>query len=64
MYKRIELGQVWYLNVSIPDLCLLPYFEEKGIEAVGPINYSKPALHKCFGRKNVQVPRVVDIEMS
>ena len=20
------LGQVWYLNVSIPDLCLLPYF--------------------------------------
>ena len=21
------LGQVWYLIVSIPDLCLLPYFE-------------------------------------
>ena len=20
------LGQVWYLIVSIPDLCLLPYF--------------------------------------
>ena len=20
------LGQVWYLSVSIPDLCLLPYF--------------------------------------
>ena len=20
------LGQVWYLNVSIPDICLLPYF--------------------------------------
>ena len=22
-----DLGQVWYLNVSISDLCLLPYFE-------------------------------------
>ena len=21
------LGQVWYLNVSIPDICLLTYFE-------------------------------------
>ena len=21
------LGQVWYLIVSIPDICLLPYFE-------------------------------------
>ena len=23
------LGQVWYLIVSIPDLCLLTYFERK-----------------------------------
>ena len=23
---RYPLGQVWYLIVSIPDLCLLPYF--------------------------------------
>ena len=22
------LGQVWYLIVSIPDLCLLPYFDK------------------------------------
>ena len=22
------LGQVWYLIVSIPDLCLLPYYED------------------------------------
>ena len=22
------LGQVWYLIVSIPDLCLLPYFAQ------------------------------------
>ena len=23
------LGQVWYLIVSIPDLCLLPYFQSE-----------------------------------
>ena len=23
------LGQVWYLIVSIPDLCLLPYFNNE-----------------------------------
>ena len=22
------LGRVWYLNISIPDFCLLSYFEE------------------------------------
>ena len=25
------LGQVWYLIVSIPDLCILPYFLERKI---------------------------------
>ena len=25
-FPRGILGQVWYLIVSIPDLCLLPYF--------------------------------------
>ena len=24
------LGQVWYLIESIPDICLLPYFEGMG----------------------------------
>ena len=24
------LGQVWYLIVSIPDICYLPYFVMKG----------------------------------
>ena len=24
-------GQVWYLIVSIPDLCLLPFFDVDGI---------------------------------
>ena len=28
------MGQVWYLIVSIPDICLLPYFDVDGI-----INY-------------------------
>ena len=23
----LVLGQVWYLSVSIPDICLLPYFK-------------------------------------
>ena len=26
-YPYGVLGQLWYLIVSIPDLCLLPYFE-------------------------------------
>ena len=41
MYAMVELGQVRYLNASIPELCLLPYFEEKEMEAFGVINYSK-----------------------
>ena len=28
------LGQVWYLIVSIPDLCTLTYFVNKGIELI------------------------------
>ena len=24
-FPYVVLGQVWYLNVSLPDLCLLPY---------------------------------------
>ena len=28
------LGQVWYLIVSIPDLCLLPYFGIRGIDFI------------------------------
>ena len=27
--RRPVLGQVWYLIVSIPDLCLFPYFDGK-----------------------------------
>ena len=27
--------EVWYLIVSIPDLCLLPYFEEMNIKIMG-----------------------------
>ena len=26
LFHNGVLGQVWYLIVSIPDLCLLPYF--------------------------------------
>ena len=28
------LGRVWYLIVSIPDLCTLTYFEEKSLKDI------------------------------
>ena len=28
-WERADLGQVWYLNVSIPDLCTLTYYAQK-----------------------------------
>ena len=51
------LGRVWNLIVSIPELCLLPYFVgmqglyKKGMEAVGVTDYTKQAHHKCCGHK-------------
>ena len=31
-FSFVVLGQVWYLIVSIPDICLLPYFVYKCME--------------------------------
>ena len=36
------LGQVWYLIVSIPELCLLAYFDSN---AIGPIQNFHCHLH-------------------
>ena len=42
------LGQVWYLIVSIPDVCLLPYFENlspcRATKAQESLRKSKPSM--------------------
>ena len=42
------LGQLWYLIVSIPDLCLLSYFQV-------------PFQKQCSGREGIQVCKKVGI---
>ena len=34
------------------------------MKPVGVTDYTKQAPHKCCGRKNVKVPRVMDVKMS
>ena len=38
------LGQVWYLIVSIPDLCLLTYFEMNEIRVSTIMRLAKPNI--------------------
>ena len=38
------LGQVWYLIVSIPDLCILTYFDVQSLESIS----DKLAIHTHF----------------
>ena len=40
------LGQVWYLNVSIPDLCLLTYFIKKAFIMHFVVPFKS---HRCNG---------------
>ena len=39
------LGQVWYLIVMIPDLCLLTYFVYQCLDNVGMYQYAKYGKH-------------------
>ena len=36
------LGQLWYLIVSIPDLCLLPYFKRKHHRRMAENGFAPP----------------------
>ena len=47
------LGQVWYLIVSIPDLCLLTYFYEKDTGNSMPSMYSAMWKRVCGAWYNV-----------
>ena len=45
-FQRGVLGQVWYLIVTIPDHCLLHYFENLGLLGVNSEKYLY-ALYAC-----------------
>ena len=48
------LGQVWYLIVSIPDLCTLTYFRTQPTKDT----YTIRIYHECEGGIEKSVPRI------
>ena len=49
LYKYGVLGQVWYLIVLIPDLCILPYFYRVDVSCKMPyaIECTRKQVYKC-----------------
>ena len=46
-YQYGVLGQVWYLIISIPDICLLPYFI---LDQLSPFSYIDQVAKKSVLR--------------